>query len=111
RERQVARLQGLVFAEDDRVLDRVLELTHVALPWLGLQQAHRVVRNLGHLAVAARGVFFQEMERQQRNIFAPLAQRGQRYRHDVQAVIKVFTELAGRDAAGQVDVGRRDDAN
>ena len=51
-----------------------------------------------------------EVPGQQRDVLAPLAQRRQRDRDDVQAVVEVLAELAFLDHLAQVGVGGRDDA-
>ena len=48
---------------------------------------------------------------QHRDVFAALAQRRHVDVDDAQPVEQVLAELAGRDALGQVAVGRRDDAH
>src|SRR5205823_2947908 len=45
---------------------------------------------------------------EQRNVRAPLAERGQVDVHDVQAVEEVVAERAGADGGSEVRIGRRD---
>ena len=50
-----------------------------------------------------------EMVCQNRDILPPLRQAGHVDRHDVQAVIKLFSEITRRDLIAQIPVRRGDD--
>src|SRR5882757_4587911 len=51
------------------------------------------------------------MGEQRRNIFAAVAQGGQRQMDDVQAMVKIFAEAAFADEREQLHVGSGDDAD
>src|SRR5262249_7420701 len=69
RERQLGRGQGVVLAEYHGVLDRVLELAHVAGPALGREQAHGLGRDLLYRAARARRVLVQKVIGEERHVF------------------------------------------
>ena len=48
------------------------------------------------------------MHRQQRHILAPVAQRRQLDRDDVEPVVQVLAEALGRDFLGELLIGGRD---
>src|SRR5260221_2202971 len=62
------------------------------------------------LAILA-GKFFQEMTDQQRNVFSTAAQGRQVNRDHVQAIEKIFAELAFTYQQVQVNIGCRDDSD
>ena len=98
-------------AQQDELVDQVLQLAGVSGPLLDLQGgeglgAHRRLR-----AQVALGELLQEMAGQQLDVLAPLAQRGQVQRHDVDPVEQVLAEAARADQGGQVLVGGGDDAH
>ena len=87
----------------------VLELADVARPVVPLQQLQRLARDAGHRLVHLLGVLREEVLGEQRDVLAPLAQRRQHDRDDVEAVVQVLAEPALGDGLGQVLVGGGDD--
>jgi hypothetical protein len=104
----VLHVDHVAVAQDDRALDRVLQLAHVARPAV-LQQL--VARPLGE-ALDARVVLLdeplEEVLGQQQRVAAAQAQRRHLDVDDVEAVVQVLAELALADRLGQVAVGRGD---
>ena len=74
---QALRQNRLALLERDRALDDVLELADVARPVVGFEQIHRLLREPVDVLAHLIAVFRQEVFRQQRNVFAALAQRRQ----------------------------------
>ena len=91
-----------------RALDDVLELAHVARPVVArraLEKRRRDARE--RLAELAPGLG-EEVADEQRDVLAPLAQRRHGHREDVEPIVEIGPELAGRGAAAQVAVRRSD---
>ena len=97
--------------EDDRALDHVAQLAHVAGVVVGEQQPLGLGRELGGRLAHAGGEARQEVRRQRQDVLAALAQRRHADVEDVEAVVEVEAERAALDLVGQVLVGRRDDAH
>ena len=98
--------------ERDHPLDHVLQLAHVARPVVLLDA--RAWRRT-EMRFCGTPMFVEvlgdEVVDEQRDVFAPLAQRRQRDRDDVDAVEEVLAERAVADRLGEVAVGRGDDAH
>jgi hypothetical protein len=92
-------------------LDHVLELADVARPVVPLEQRHRLVRDAGHGLPHLLAVLREEVLGDERDVFAPLAQRGQLNRDDVDPVVEVLAKPPFRDELRQVLVGRRHHAD
>ena len=94
--------------EHDRALDGVLELAHVARPVGRLQRLeHAGLHAVDALAGALR-VLRDEVIDEHRDVLAPLAQRRNVDRDDVQPVVEILLEPAVGDHLPQVAVGRGD---
>jgi hypothetical protein len=90
RERQVSGGDVVRAGEDERALDRVLQLAHVAGERVALERAQRRGRELvGRRAVAPEHVLDQP-----RHVARPLAQRRQHDREHVQAEEEILAERA-----------------
>jgi hypothetical protein len=95
----------------NRALDRVVELAHVARPAVDRERGERVaVEARDRLAIALR-VQAQEMGCEQRDVLAPLAQRGHVDLDRVEAEQQVLTEPPVRHLLPQVGVRGRKDAH
>ncbi len=105
----VAERQRRAAREDHRALDHVLQLAHVARPVVGLQQTHDVGRNVVDALAQRAAEAIDQVADQRRNVAAPLAERRQRDRKHVQAVVEVAAEPAAAHLLGQVAIGRGDD--
>ena len=108
--RQVFGQDRLPLADGDRVLERVLELAHVAGPRVLEEQAQHVGREAQRAALA-RAHPRQQEGGEGLDVLAPLAQRRDLDRHDAQAVEEVLAEAPLRHRAPQVHVRGRDDAS
>src|SRR5258706_5349594 len=105
RGREVLGADDVARAHDDEPLDHVAQLAHVAGPVVRQEVGERLDRDgLGPLAVLRREER-DEVGDQQREVFPALPQRRHLDRDDVQAVVEILAERAGRDALGQVLVG------
>ena len=98
----------LVGGEDHRAVHGVLELAHVARPVVAREQRHRVVGEPGHRLADLGAALLEEMVRERRDVFAPLAQRGHADREDIDAVEEVVAERAFGHHGAQVAVGGAD---
>src|SRR6266849_1325061 len=106
--REIVGLDDLVSREDRGALDRVLQLAHVARPWIAKEPGHRR-RAQAEAAAQALGGATEEVLGEERNVLAALAQRGQRDRDHVEAIEEVFPEAALANQLLEVAIGRRDD--
>ena len=71
----------------------------------------RLRRKAAHCAAELVRVLAEQRLRDDENVVAALAQRGQPEVHDVQAVVEVLAEFAGLDHLLEVAIGRGDDAD
>ena len=97
--------------EHHGALDRVLELAHVARPVVLLQRLHHLVVHLLDVLAGPLRVLFDEVIDQHGDVFAPLAQRQNLNRDDVQPIVEVLLEPRLGDHLLQIAVGRRDHAH
>src|SRR6184192_1938163 len=77
------------------VLHHVLQLAHVAGPGVGAERPDRGVAQRGEGLVGAAmaaPVVVEEMRREHRYVVGPLAQCGDRNRHDAQSVVQILTQ-------------------
>ena len=97
-------------AQRHRLLDHVLELADVAREVVLDELLDHALGEAGvrvHLPV----VLVEEELDEQRDVFAPLAQRRQMEARDVEAVVEVLAEALLCDRLRQIRVGGRDDAD
>ena len=98
-------------AQHHGAFNHVFQFADVSGPAVIHQGPECLRRNLdGRLAVFA-GKFFQKMTDKAGNVFTTAAQRRQINRNHVQAIVKVFAELAFAHQHVQINVGGRDQAN
>ena len=93
---------------DDRPLDGVLQLAHVAGPVVGDQRLHRLLGDPGRRRGRRVAELRQEVLHQQRDVVLALSQRRHMDGDHVQAVVQVLAETPGVDLFLQVPVGRGD---
>ena len=93
--------------QDDRPLDDVAQLADIARPVVRLERRHRLLRQRRRRDPPLGGEAGEEMVDQLGNVLAPLAQRRNPHRHDVQPVIEVLAEAPGGDFLGKVARRRR----
>src|SRR5213075_621969 len=94
---------------DQRPLDDVAQLANIAWPVMRLERGHRFLRQFRRLDALFGSETRQEMIDQLWNILSSLAQGGDPYRDDVEAVVEVFAESTRRNLVGKVARSRRQD--
>ena len=82
--------------EDQRPLDDIAELADIARPVVRLERRHRLVRQRRRRDPPLGREAGEEMVDQLGNVLAPLAQRREAHRHDVQPIVEVLAEAALR---------------
>src|SRR5262249_9743370 len=106
---EVVELDRRPGGEGDGLLDRVLELADVALPLVRTERAIRFGREWTDVTLEALRDAVEEVIDQERQVAGTVAQRGERDRDDVQAVVEVLAKAPGGDLGLEVVIGRRDD--
>jgi len=86
-------------------LDGVLELAHVARPLVAAQRLRGGARKSRQVAVVARGISLKEVLGQERDIVAAIAQRRDRHRDDVEAIVEILAEAPLPHGGAQVLIG------
>ena len=97
----MAELEAIPVAQDEGVLDDVLELAHVAGEVVRHQEAEDLGVNAGDVLPLEAVEPGDEVLDEQRDVLAPLAQRRDLDLHDVDAVVEVVPEGALLDAAAR----------
>ncbi len=101
--------EGRALGEDERALDHVLELAHVAGPCVRRERAHEAVGHplyrLAHPALLAGD----EVPDEERDVLGPVAQRREADREDAEAVVEVGPEAPLAHLALDVAVRGGDD--
>jgi len=95
-------------AHQERPLEAVLQLAHVARPVVRHQHVDRGGGDAAHVLAVSRRELLDEVVGQQRNVGAPLAQRGHEDLEHVQPVIEVLAEAARLHGQLEVLVGGGD---
>ena len=106
---QVRGRDHVAAGQHHRAVDEVLELAHVAGVVVLQEEVHRLAGDAAGLALVGEAP--QEVVDQERDVLAPLAQRRQRDRDDVQAEEEILAEVAGPDHGLEVAVGGGDEAH
>src|SRR5713101_4021241 len=83
---QVLGQQNLATSHRKRVLDRVLQLSYVARPFMSHQNSHCLVREPARRLAMLLCELLQEVEDEERNIFTAVLQIRETHWHDVEAV-------------------------
>src|SRR6185437_12171351 len=97
--------------EDDRSLDRVLQLADITRPIVSLQQVDGFRREAGNFFADLLRRMCSEAKGEQRNVVAALAQRRKANRDDAQPIVEILAEVAGRGVRREVAIRRRNDAH
>src|ERR1039457_878404 len=92
---------------DHKALNGIFQFPDVSLPWQGTEQVDQVVCK-GLVALAPGIELFHEGFHQGGDILAPLPERGNIERDDIQAVKEVLPEASLIDEAAEVLVGGED---
>ncbi len=100
-----------LLGEDDGPFDDVLQLAHVASPFVVEQGPHRPVGDARDVPTHLPGVLVNEMVDQQGNVLLALAQRRKGEAHDIESIQQIFAKLAGGHHFFEVAVAGGDDAD
>ena len=111
RSRQVDGGEHRTLAHRHGVLDRVLQLAHVAGPVVAAEQRFRLGREPQRLAARSPRCAVQEERGQESHVACPLAQRRHLDLDDVQPIVEVVAELPLRDQRLKVAMRGRHDAH
>jgi hypothetical protein len=84
------------------------QLADVPRPGVGLQEHRRSLRDAAHPLLHLLGVLREEVFGQQRDVLAPLAQRRQVHRDDIDPIEQIFSKAAARDQLLQILIRRGD---
>ncbi len=103
-------MAALKIAQNDDTADKVLQLPHVAWPWVGGQKGHRLGRQ-GQAAAVLCVESGQEGLGQGRDGFRPFAKRRYVKLYHVQPIVKILSEVAILQGAFEITVGGRNDAD
>ena len=98
-------LDQVVLLQDQRALDGVVQLAHVARPGMPAQAVGRLRREPDRRQAHLAGVLDQQALGQRQDVRRTLAQRAPGQREHRETVIEVFAEAPGRHLALQVAVG------
>src|SRR5262245_46452499 len=98
-------------AQCERALDDVFELADVARVVVAREDLHRLVRDGGWRDAEAARKALRHGGREFRDVFEPLAQGRDAHLDDVDSVIKVLAESAGRHQLAEVPVRGREDSH
>src|SRR5437867_5420299 len=110
-EDEVGRLYGIARAGNDRRLDHVLQLAHVAGPVVGHEEIDRLVaHSLDTGPPPHESLLIDEVAHQERDVLAPLAQRREMDVDDLQAVKEILVEGPRPHGGAQVGASRDDEA-
>ena len=97
--RQSVRVDVAFGREDHRPLDDILQFANIAPPGILLQQLRRSGSEAGEAFSQFTIEELQQIQRNGHDVFLALAQRRNVERHNVEAVIKIFTEGARATAS------------
>ena len=97
-----------MLADDERVLEEVLELANVSGPVVHHEQFQDRFRNAAHVLGKLVIELFHEVLDEERYIVAPLPERRNFDLHHLEAEKEVLAEIAGLHPLLEVAVGRRD---
>ena len=109
--RSMRKDEGVAWGGDDRTLDDVLQLPHIAGPRLPCQCVeHR--SGITWISLRCRSANrLDEVPREKRNVFGPMAQGRDDDRKDVQAIVQIGTKRAPLHHLPKVLVGGRNHPN
>ena len=95
----------LAARKDQKALDVVAKLAHVARPIVGLQHGDGILSDPSRSEAGCLGHLSDEKLNEFRNVFAPLSEARNAQGDDVQPVIEILTEPALADVL--IEVARR----
>ena len=110
-ERNIVHLEHGLPRQHDRPVDDVLELAHVSRPVVANERLQGPGRDRADVAIALAGDLAHEVLDEDRNVVAPLAERGHVDGHHVQAIEEIVAERPLAHGHPEIDVGRREHAH
>src|SRR5216684_2501042 len=105
------RLAHLARSHDQQPIDGIAQLADIARPFVSLQGSHRILAELARREPGGACGPGHEMTGKQWDILAPLAQRRHPDGYDVEPVEQILAQPSAGDLAGEVAIGRSDDAD
>src|SRR5688572_10152200 len=105
----MARLNGIGIAEDDRTLDAILQLAHVARPAVGAELIKRGWRQHERRLRQIPTEALDEITGEDWDVTLARAERRNGDREHRETKVQVLAKLARRDAGLEVPVGGGDD--
>lgn len=106
-----AELAEWAVSENDRSLDKILQLAHIAGPVPFGERRHHFGRHRFDPSIHTANVLGNKVVHQQGNIFAPLPQRREEDREDSKPIVQIATKESLFDHRGKVPIGSCDQAN
>src|SRR5207247_4150318 len=103
--------QHLALGYDDRPLDDVLELSHIARPRVAEERLPALRRDALDRPLEPAGQFLEEMLRKEGNVLEPLPERGYTHRHHGQPVEEISAKSAALHLTLKILVGGGDEAH
>ena len=97
-------------ADQHRPFERVLEFADVSGPVIRHEHVDGGGRNALHVLAVLGGVALEKMVGEQQQIRLPFTERRHEYGEDVEAIVEIFPERAGRHRPFDVGVRRGDQA-
>ena len=97
--------------QDNAALDKVFELAHIARPVVFRQSRHGLGGDRIDGLFHPPRMLLREVARQQRDVFAPIAQRGDHHRKNVEPVEEIAAKLVLRHLLRQIHIGGGHQAN
>ena len=92
-------------------LHSIFQLAHVTRPLISTQGFQRFGVNPQDTFSSRRGILFQKMIHQQRNVFPPVSQRRNANGNYAETVVKVFTKGIFGDLPVQIAIGCGDESH
>ncbi len=100
--RKIVDVDDVTVGQHHAAFDHVLQLAHVARPFIGAEVVDGAGSEAMHLPVVLKGKLAQKMAGQNGNVLAPLAQGRQMDVDHVQPVEEVLAEPSGHDLFLQI---------
>ena len=108
---KISDVDSLRGGDDARSFDRCAKLPHVTRPIVLLHRLHGSRSESGQPSILHWRELSQEVGRQQLDIVASFAERGDSHDRDIQPIPKIFTEALVFHHGFDISVGRRDQTN
>src|SRR5437868_2729836 len=104
--RQLRKRNATVIRKDNRTLQTVLQLPHVARPTVQTQRSHSVVRQFRRMCT---GDLLQQITRERFDVYRPLTQRGETDLKTIDSIKQVRSKCSVIDNRLEVPVSRSHD--